>query len=162
FSNKITAFQDRDSLEPRPGNKYRQRRIDSHLEEQLTPEKRIAKFPLLGPLCLTPRYLRMTPSEFRRCCDRLELLPPTEISLITDALEGKKLKNLTDQQAELLEKFRQPRAEYARMPVHLSDRSSPKNYPKKMRLAHDGRPTEEGCWEKVGMNCLRIFVCIFD
>jgi len=77
-------------------------------------------------------------------------------------IAGKKLKNLTDQQAELMEKFRQPRAEYARMPVHLSDRSSPKNYPKKMRLAHEGRPTEEGCWEKVGMNCLRIFVCIFD
>ncbi|KAI8040217.1 hypothetical protein M5D96_006156, partial [Drosophila gunungcola] len=124
-----------------------------------TPENRRT---VLGPLCLTPRYLRMTPSEFRRCCDRLELLPPTEISLISDALDGKKLKNLTDQQAELLEKFRQPRAEYARMPVHLSDRSSPKNYPRKMRLAHDGRPTEEGCWEKVGMNCLRIFVCIFD
>eukprot|EP00099_Drosophila_melanogaster_P020966 NP_648051.1 axundead, isoform A [Drosophila melanogaster] len=124
-----------------------------------TPENRRT---VLGPLCLTPRYLRMTASEFRRCCERLELLPPTEISLITDALDGKKLKNLTDQQAELLEKFRQPRAEYARMPVHLSDRSSPKNYPKKMRLAHEGRPTEDGCWEKVGMNCLRIFVCIFD
>lgn len=48
------------------------------------------------------------------------------------------------------------------MPVHLSDRSSPKNYPKKMRLAHEGRATEEGCWEKVGINCLRVFVCIFD
>ncbi|EDV41193.2 uncharacterized protein Dana_GF23544 [Drosophila ananassae] len=124
-----------------------------------TPENRRT---VLGPLCLTPRYLRMTPAEFRRCCERIELLPPTEISLISDALEGKKLKNLTDQQTELLEKFRQPRAEYARMPVHLSDRSSPKNYPKKMRLAHEGRPTEEGCWERVGMNCLRVFVCIFD
>ncbi|KAH8366208.1 hypothetical protein KR093_010154, partial [Drosophila rubida] len=124
-----------------------------------TPENRRT---VLGPLCLTPRYLRMTPSEFRRCCDRLELLPPLEISLISDALEGKKLKNLTDQQTELLEKFRAPRAEYARMPVHLSDRSSPKNYPKKMRLAHEGRATEEGCWEKVGINCLRVFVCIFD
>ncbi|KAH8305217.1 hypothetical protein KR018_003409, partial [Drosophila ironensis] len=126
---------------------------------EATPENRRT---VLGPLCLTPRYLRMSPSEFRRCCDRIELLPSTEISLISDALDGKKLKNLTDQQTELLEKFRQPRAEYARMPVHLSDRSSPKNYPKKMRLAHEGRPTEEGCWERVGMNCLRVFVCIFD
>ncbi|ALC43236.1 CG8398 [Drosophila busckii] len=117
---------------------------------------------VLGPLCLTPRYLRMTAAEFRSCCERLELLPPLETSLITDVLDGKKPKNLTDQQADLLEKFRTPRAEYARMPVHLSDRSSPKNYPKKMRLAHEGRPTEEGCWEKVGMNCLRVFVCIFD
>ncbi|KAH8266045.1 hypothetical protein KR038_001369 [Drosophila bunnanda] len=124
-----------------------------------TPENRRT---VLGPLCLTPRYLRMTAEEFRTCCSRIELLPPAEIKLIGDALEGKKLKNLTDQQTELLEKFRQPRAEYARMPVHLSDRSSPKNYPKKMRLAHEGRPTEEGCWERVGMNCLRIFVCIFD
>jgi len=31
-----------------------------------------------------------------------------------------------------------------------------------MRLAHEGRATEEGCWEKVGINCLRVFVCIFD
>ncbi|KAL7732633.1 hypothetical protein ACLKA6_013563 [Drosophila palustris] len=124
-----------------------------------TPENRRT---VLGPLCLTPRYLRMTASEFRRCCDRIELLPPVETSLISDALEGKKLKNLTDQQTELLEKFRTTRAEYARMPVHLSDRSSPKNYPKKMRLAHEGRGTEEGCWEKVGINCLRVFVCIFD
>ncbi|XP_001352850.4 uncharacterized protein axed isoform X1 [Drosophila pseudoobscura] len=117
---------------------------------------------VLGPLCLTPRYLRMSASEFRRCCERIELLPPVEISLISDALEGKKLRNLTDQQAELMEKFRQPRAEYARMPVHLSDRSSPKNYPKKMRRTNEGRSTEEGCWEKLGMNCLRVFVCIFD
>ncbi|XP_068142043.1 uncharacterized protein axed [Drosophila tropicalis] len=124
-----------------------------------TPENRRT---VLGPLCLTPRYLRMSPAEFRRCCERIELLPPLETSLVSDALEGKKLKNLTDQQTELLDKFRQPRAEYARMPVHLSDRSSPKNYPKKMRLAHEGRPTEEGCWEKAGMNCLRVFVCIFD
>lgn len=124
-----------------------------------TPENRRT---VLGPLCITPRYLRMSSSEFRRCCDRLELLPPVETSLISDALEGKKLKNLTDQQTELLEKFRTPRAEYARMPVYLSDRSSPKNYPKKMRMAHEGRATEEGCWEKVGINCLRVFVCIFD
>lgn len=31
-----------------------------------------------------------------------------------------------------------------------------------MRLTHEGRATEEGCWEKVGINCLRVFVCIFD
>ncbi|XP_030570554.1 uncharacterized protein LOC115769752 isoform X1 [Drosophila novamexicana] len=117
---------------------------------------------VLGPLCLTPRYLRMSASEFRRCCERIELLPQLETSLILEALEGKKLKNLTAQQSELMEKFRTPRAEYALMPVHLSDRSSPKNYPKKMRLASEGRPTEEGCWEKVGINCLRVFVCIFD
>ncbi|XP_030372726.1 uncharacterized protein LOC115622800 isoform X2 [Scaptodrosophila lebanonensis] len=124
-----------------------------------TPENRRT---VLGPLCLTPRYLRMTATEFRRCCERIELLPPLEISLISDALEGKKLKNLTDQQIELFEKFRTARAEYAKMPVHLSDRSDPKNYPKKMRQAQDGRSTEEGCWQKVGMNCLRVFVCIFD
>ncbi|EDW18398.1 uncharacterized protein Dmoj_GI12105 [Drosophila mojavensis] len=117
---------------------------------------------VLGPLCLAPRYLRMTADEFRKCCDRIELLPPLETSLISKALEGQKLKNLTDQQSELMEKFRTPRAEYARMPVHLSDRSCPKNYPKKMRRAHEGPSTEEGCWEKVGINCLRVFVCIFD
>lgn len=52
---------------------------------EATPENRRT---VLGPLCLTPRYLRMTAEEFRSCCARIELLPPTEIRLISDALDG--------------------------------------------------------------------------
>lgn len=136
---------------------------------------------VLGPLCVMPRYLRLNLAEFKRCCERVELLPPREISLIYEILEGeldegsssvyalmilpllgKKPKNLTDQQTALFERLRAPRAEWAQMPVHLSDRSNHKNYPKKMRQAAEGRSDEEGCWEKVGINCLRVFVCIFD
>lgn len=43
---------------------------------------------VLGPLCYTPRYLLMTASDFRKACDRVELLDPVEISLVTDAIEG--------------------------------------------------------------------------
>ncbi|XP_073840303.1 BTB/POZ domain-containing protein axundead [Musca autumnalis] len=116
---------------------------------------------VLGPLCLTPRYCLMTSAEFRRACDRVELLNPVETSLVSDAIEGKKLKNLTPEQSQLLEKFRTNRPEFAKMPIHLSDRSNPKNYPKKMRRAEKGA-TEEGCWENFGLNCLAVFACIFD
>lgn len=44
---------------------------------------------VLGPLCLTPRYCLMTASEFRKACDRVELLNPVETSLVGDAIEGK-------------------------------------------------------------------------
>ncbi|XP_059216682.1 uncharacterized protein LOC106092869 [Stomoxys calcitrans] len=116
---------------------------------------------VLGPLCLTPRYCLMTASEFRKACDRVELLNPIETSLVGDAIEGKKLKNLTPEQSQLLEKFRTPRPEFAKMPINLSDRSNPKNYPKKMRRAEKGS-SEEGCWENFGLNCLAVFACIFD
>ncbi|XP_054734332.1 uncharacterized protein LOC129241835 [Anastrepha obliqua] len=117
---------------------------------------------VLGPLCYAPRYLLMSMSEFRRACDRVELLDPTEILLVNDAIEGKKLKNLTPEQSQLLEKFRTPRPEFPKMPIHLSDRTNPKNYPKKMRRAEKGASGEEGCWSNFGMNCLAVFACIFD
>ncbi|XP_036337245.1 uncharacterized protein LOC118747319 [Rhagoletis pomonella] len=117
---------------------------------------------VLGPLCYAPRYLLMSANEFRRACDRVELLDPVEISLVSDAIEGKKLKNLTPEQSQLLEKFRTPRPEFPKMPIHLSDRTNPKNYPKKMRRAEKGASGEEGCWSNFGMNCLAVFACIFD
>ncbi|XP_023293311.2 uncharacterized protein LOC111676592 isoform X1 [Lucilia cuprina] len=116
---------------------------------------------VLGPLCLTPRYCLMSASEFRKACDRVELLNPLETSLVSDCIEGKKLKNLTPEQSQLMEKFRTPRPEFAKMPIHLSDRSNPKNYPKKMRRAEKGS-SEESCWENFGLNCLAVFACIFD
>lgn len=117
---------------------------------------------VLGPLCYAPRYLLMNINEFRKACDRVELLDPVEVSLVSDAIEGKKLKNLTPEQSQLLEKFRTPRPEFPKMPIHLSDRTNPKNYPKKMRRAEKGASGEDGCWSNVGMNCLAVFACIFD
>uniref|UniRef100_A0A1B0G0U7 BACK domain-containing protein n=1 Tax=Glossina morsitans morsitans TaxID=37546 RepID=A0A1B0G0U7_GLOMM len=119
---------------------------------------------VLGPLCYMPRYALMSAHEFRTACDRVELLNPTEIPLVTDMIEGKKSKNLTLEQSELLEKFRTPRPEFAKMPIHLSDRSNPKNYPKKMRTAEKNAANndEAGCLENFGWNCLAVFACIFD
>lgn len=117
---------------------------------------------VLGPLCYAPRYLLMNINEFRKACDRVELLDPVEVSLVSDAIEGKKLKNLTPEQSQLLEKFRTPRPEFPKMPIHLSDRTNPKNYPKKMRRAEKGASGEDGCWSNFGMNCLAVFACIFD
>ncbi|XP_037949069.1 uncharacterized protein LOC119680360, partial [Teleopsis dalmanni] len=37
---------------------------------------------VLGPLCYAPRYLLMSSNEFRRACERVELLDPTEITLV--------------------------------------------------------------------------------
>lgn len=50
-----------------------------------TPENRQR---VLGPLCLTPRYCLMSGSEFRKACDRLEILNPSETSLVSDCIEG--------------------------------------------------------------------------
>ena len=75
---------------------------------------------------------------------------------------GKKLKNITTEQGQLLDKFRTVRPEFPKMPIHLSDRSNPKNYSKKMRKAEKGTSGEEGCWENFGLNCLAVFACIFD
>lgn len=46
---------------------------------------------VLGPLCLTPRYCLMSSTEFRKACDRVELLNPVESSLVSDAIEGKNI-----------------------------------------------------------------------
>lgn len=43
---------------------------------------------VLGPLCLTARYCLMSASEFRKACDRVELLNPVETSLVSDCIEG--------------------------------------------------------------------------
>lgn len=43
---------------------------------------------VLGPLCYAPRYLLMNINEFHKACDRVELLDPVEVSLVSDAIEG--------------------------------------------------------------------------
>lgn len=129
------------------------KKLDPHAENR----RRV-----LGPLCYAPRYLTMSAKEFRKACDRVELLDPAEVSLVADAIDGKKMKNLTPEQTHMLEKFRTPRPEFAKMPIHLSDRSNPKNYPKKMRRAEKTENGNDGCCDNFGMNCLTVFACIFD
>lgn len=74
----------------------------------------------------------MTLKEFDLTCQRCDILDPEEVNLIHDAFKGKH-SNLTTEQSEMLAIFKKPRPKFARMPVHLSDRSNPKNYSKKMR-----------------------------
>ncbi|CAD7081929.1 unnamed protein product [Hermetia illucens] len=115
---------------------------------------------VLGALCYTPRYLTMTTMEFEKACTRVDLLDSAEIALVTAAIKGKKLTNLTDEQNNMLERFRTPRPAYSRLPIHLSDRTNPKNYKKKMRRAERGN--DDGCCSNFGLNCLAILACIFD
>lgn len=77
------------------------------------------------------------------------------------AILGMEIKDLTTEQYQLLKRFQTPRPEFARMPIHLSDRSNPKNYPKRMRRA-DKHENEEDCWDNAGLNCLAVLACIFD
>ncbi|XP_055383582.1 BTB/POZ domain-containing protein 2 [Condylostylus longicornis] len=125
---------------------------------ELTAENRRR---VLGPLCYTPRYLTMSSRDFRKACDRVELLDNVEITLVLDALDGKRSNNLTQEQLNMLEKFKTPRPPYPKMPIHLSDRSNPRTYPKKMRkYAEKGE--KNGCWDTFTLNCLTVVAFIFD
>lgn len=123
---------------------------------------------VLGSLCYTPRYLLMSQNDFQRCCDRVELLDPSEIALVNDALNGKKLINLTIEQNKMLELFKTPRPQYAKLPIYLSDRTNPKNYCKKMRKAEKNPNNsnydnnKSSCCQAFGLNCLSVIACIFD
>lgn len=75
----------------------------------------------------------MTEHQFDTCCQLINLLDDGEISLIRNAFKGKLGTGITDAQAANIENFKKPRPKFARMPVFLSQRSDPKNYPKKMR-----------------------------
>lgn len=47
------------------------------------------------------------------------------------------------------------------MPLHLSDRSDPQNYPKRMRQVNK-EDDEDDCCRNMGLNCLAFLACIFD
>ncbi|XP_058830574.1 uncharacterized protein LOC131689485 [Topomyia yanbarensis] len=118
---------------------------------------------VLGALCYTPRYLTMTRKEFENAKDRIELLDPVESKLVADVLHGKKVNTLTVEQQSMVANFRQRRPTFAPMPIQLSARSNPKNYPKKMRKGAEETDTEKrNCCERVILTFVRIFACIFD
>lgn len=136
---------------------------------------------VLGALIYTPRYLTMTARDFEKGLERVELLDSGEVEMVRDALnkgaggaaannsKSKKSiqafnQNLSDEQISLLTKFRTPRPAFARMPIHLSDRSNPKNYPKKMRLNEKEELGEHsGCADtKCGFIFFSFLACLFD
>lgn len=76
----------------------------------------------------------MSAKEFDVACQRAEILSADEQKLVADwfANNGKS-SSLNDEQTVMMTRFRQARPKFARMPLHLSNRSSPKNYSSKMR-----------------------------
>uniref|UniRef100_A0A182PL86 BACK domain-containing protein n=1 Tax=Anopheles epiroticus TaxID=199890 RepID=A0A182PL86_9DIPT len=124
----------------------------------------------LGALCYAPRYLTMTRREFDAARERIELLDPAESQLVSDILTGgmrRSAANLTPEQQALVARFRAPRPDFPLLPVQLSARSQPRNYPKKMRKAaeeaeraRDG--PKKGCCNRLLLNCCSVFACIFD
>lgn len=112
---------------------------------------------VLGSLCYVPRYLRMTIKEFDATLQRVDILDPEEVSLIQAAFKAKTAStpthqgNYTTEQKEMMKSFRKVRPKFPRMPVHLSDRSSPKNYSRKMRKH------EKSFEEETNSSCLYWF-----
>lgn len=129
---------------------------------ELTEENRRR---VLGALCYSPRYLTMTRKEFENAKDRIQLLDATESKLVGDLLNGKKTSGLSPEQQTMVANFKQPRPAYAPMPIQLSARSNPKNYPKKMRKAAEDAAAggeKSSCCDRFCISCARFFACIFD
>lgn len=118
---------------------------------------------VLGALCYAPHYLTMTRKEFENVKDRIELLDPAESKLVGDMLNGRKVTNLTPEQQTMVANFKQQRPPFAGMPIQLSARSNPKNYPKKMRkAAEEAEDDKRSCCDRFILNCISVFACIFD
>lgn len=120
---------------------------------------------ILGGLIYAPRYLAMSYEDFKKCRDRVNLLDPAEIQLIEDFFTKKKNSNLTEEQNIMLENFRKSRPDFAPMPVHLSNRSNPKNYSKKMKKYAQRQSDDwnnRGCCDSCVLNCVSVFACIFE
>ncbi|XP_055533928.1 BTB/POZ domain-containing protein 2 [Wyeomyia smithii] len=118
---------------------------------------------VLGALCYTPRYLTMARKEFENAKDRVELLDPIESKLVEDVLNGKKMSSLTPEQQSMVANFRKQRPAFAPMPIQLSARSNPKNYPKKMRKAAEENQTDDrSCCDRLVITFVSIFACVFD
>lgn len=121
---------------------------------------------VLGALCYSPRYLTMSFNEFKTLRDQAELLDTAEQALVNDAFKNKKQPLLTPEQEKLLESFRRLRPPFPLLPIQLSERSNPKNYPKKMRryvadLEKENQP-KRNCCHKTILNCVTAFAYIFD
>ncbi|ETN64283.1 hypothetical protein AND_003972 [Anopheles darlingi] len=130
----------------------------------------------LGALCYAPRYLTMTRQEFDSANERMELLDPVESQLVGELLSsgnrGARTRlaggagNLTPEQQALVARFQAPRPAFPMLPIHLSQRSHPRNYPKKMRKAaadaeRADRRKSNGCCDGLLLNCISVFACIF-
>lgn len=116
---------------------------------------------VLGALVYSPRYLTLSARDFDQIQNRLDLLDGDETNLIRGEFKRQnKLSSLTEDQKVLLNNFRESRPIYANMPIHLSVRSNPKNYPKRMRK-YEKNKDKRRC-ESTLVNCCCILACIFE
>lgn len=116
---------------------------------------------VLGGLVFAPRYLTMKYEDFKKCRERVNLLDPIETQLIIDYFSRKKNSNLTEEQITMIQNFKQPRPEFAGMPINLSERSNPKKYSRKMRKFAQ-KQSDEYKSDSCLVNCAAIFACIFE
>lgn len=117
---------------------------------------------VMGGLIFTPRFLLMTFDDFKKCRDRVSLLDPAEVQLIEDFFNKKRNSKLTEEQITMLENFKKPRPPFAEMPIHLSTRSEPKKYQKKMRRYNEKLARDEQDRDKCFLNCASVFAFIFE
>lgn len=119
---------------------------------------------VLGGLIYLPRYLNMTYEEFKKCRNQINLFDPAEIQLIEDYFAKKKHSTLNEEQITMLQNFKKARPIFPPMPINLSQRSNPKNYPKKMRKYAQRQPDEwtKSCCDSCILNFVSVFACIFE
>uniref|UniRef100_A0A6B2EJT5 BACK domain-containing protein n=1 Tax=Phlebotomus kandelakii TaxID=1109342 RepID=A0A6B2EJT5_9DIPT len=126
--------------------------VERNLE--LTDENRRK---VLGALCYAPRYLTMPTKSFDIVFSRVELLDENEKNLVIDVMKNRRNSSITSDQLKMIDSFKRCRTTRPSMPIHLSERTNPKNYPRKMR-----KHNTEGSNRSCAMDCLSIIVCCFD
>lgn len=98
----------------------------------------------------------MKKQEFLSITRGIQLLSVDETKLVVDAYDKKQSSSITKEQLEMLTKFAQRRPRFARMPIHLSDRSNHSNYPYEMRKENEDIYLT--CWDAF----LYRFCCVFS
>ncbi|XP_055688171.1 BTB/POZ domain-containing protein 2 [Lutzomyia longipalpis] len=122
---------------------------------ELTDENRRK---MLGALCYAPRYLTMPTQSLDIVFNRVELLDENEKNLVIDVINNRRNSSITSDQLKMIDSFRRSRTKRPSMPIHLSDRTQPKNYSRKMRKHPEGTKTKGSC----AMYCLSTLICCFD
>lgn len=96
----------------------------------------------------------MPVKEFELACQRYEILDEEESKLISDNFAGRlQMSGLSEGQLVMMTNFRKARPKFARMPIHLSNRSHPKNYSSKMRKAERKIEGESTCSRWFFLTC---------
>lgn len=99
----------------------------------------------------------MPTKSFDIVFSRVELLDENEKNLVIDVIKNRRNSSITSDQLKMIDSFKRNRTKRPFMPIHLSDRTDPKNYSRKMR-----RNTEGTTNRSYAMDCLSVLLCCFD